>query len=784
MPNRIMLVIGSCDLQNFTSIQDAVLEKLTRTEETGVLFCNEEELDNVTSISNAINRLVGNVSPDLPLDKRNVNVAVVFEGGTAAIDHIMETLSTLDSLREHIGVWQFHYHLIWMAQEFPNLRYTYSELLQRMTDNRVSFHHVYFLSDRHSDLGHGKDIRNNGAALLLNTLQNAENLSPGFYTIGVGKNRITAAEMRDYAKHQAVQSLKSQLFRWTQFATPEDICAAAFSDEIQNEAGLFSWLQDLMSSRMMSTFAYVKGDSSTCTKPEPLSSLDFKEVLTNWTDNIKTYLSYIPFHEKVIDFFQENGKFHEFVDRIEKQFYSYQIAEIKAGFLASGEQKEVIREYNQFYRMNQEEIRKGWEAFRKQWNGFIPLVRDEAEIQRKRRDEILSIYLRDEQFLLLCEDIAGESTRQIKQSLAKLEISRDRFLSFGPDDEFTKEKAGKMMSWIAGETCKTVNQENMIRDLAEKDYGSLVSQVFNPVISKSRIYLACPSRENFDEPNETYLYIPNGLYRDYLPLQSARVVPVRAPEYQNVEALALLQLCSGDNLSAGANKLTAFHGAATPEQDGRFSDRNDSFGKKNEAVKEITSDATGEKPEDDEIKNPWELNVKLSDGGYRAAFVWKEDISLLTIRVENEEGYCRTVSQKRGDFLNQGYTDINELVDYGKNTISLVSGGRVYSTATFTGRRHQVEIEVEHSDFKLDANITLQKVNMRVAAVDGNPKSPLANSVCTGMRLLLGNKDILPIPIPWEKHKQQGWTIIMENNKSYRPMFSEEYENSYEIHIT
>ena len=467
---------------------------------------------------------------------------------------------------------------------------------------------------------------------------------------------------------------------------------------------------------------------------------------------------------------------------VEKRFYSYRTPEIKSSFFASSEQKNVIREYNTFRRMNQEEIQKGWEALKKQWVSCTYRIREEAENLVKQRDDMLDQYRRDDQFLQLCEDIASETTRQIKQRLSKLEITSERFMSFSEDAEFTPAKADKMMSWIAEEVCRLATQENVFRDLTEKDYGQLVTQVFNPVISKSRIYLACASRENFNDPNDIYLHIPNSLYRERIPVQSAHIVPANSPEYQNVEALSLLKLSTDASLQEGAGKLTAFHGTAEPHAVEREAFRKEPASEHRQ--EESRKPETLEKDEESSDKfNPWKIIVHQVGDRYRANFVWDDPVNLITIRVDNDEGYCKTLAQRRGDFLAQGDVDITDLVDYGKNTISLVAAGKVLSCTVFNGHRYQIEIEVEQSDFRLDQDTLLQKIQMTITSVDGDPKMQLSDSVYTGMRLLLDQKDLLQMPLPCEKHKQKGWTVILENEKSYMPVFIEEYASRYEIHI-
>ena len=784
MPKRVMLVIGNCDRQNYESIQESVLEKLNRAEETSLLFCEAETLATEGELVETINRLVAGLDPGIAAAPTHVEVVVVFEGGKDDIERLAGIQRELENTKDRIGIWQFNYHLIWLAQEFPRLQYTYSELLQALIKNRLGFQWIYFLSDRHSDLSHGKEVRINGAALLLNTLQSdsAKYISPGFYTVGVGKNQITATEMRSYAKHRAVEALQNQAIRWTQFNTIEEVSSAAFDSEaIHDEDELFLWLQTQMNERMISNFAFVKGDTYTCTKPQPLASLDFSDVLRQWTENMRDYLTRIPFVEKAEDFFREGGRFREMADRIEKRFFSITAPEIKAGFLASGEQKDVIRELNVFRSMNQEQIRKGWTAFRKQWEGVAVRVQEEAEKQRQRRDEILLRFIRDDQFLQICEEIAGSTTKQITQQLAKLEITRERFLAFSGDREFTEETADKMMNWIAETACKNISQYNMILDLTRKDPGALISQVFKPVISKSGVYLACLSKEKPKEANYTFLFMPESLYREHSALTGVYVVPVETEEYQNVEALSFAKL--GDaNTEEGAGKLTAFQGVAAPVS---RSSRIEAYTPAE--AKETRGEQKESDPEDlqdpSEENNPWNIAVQSMGTAYRATFVWSGSVDLLTVRMDYEDGYSQSIPLKRSDFLAQGDVDITELVNYGSNRISLVSGGKTLSNTAFTGRRHLIEMEINESDFKLDQNNILQKAILKVTAVDGDSKSQLSHSVCNGMRLLLDHKDQLPMPLPWDKHKQQGWTIILENGKSYIPILADEYSSSYEIHV-
>ena len=778
---RIMLVIGNCETRYFDKIKVSVLERLTRAEETGILFCRAEDLGTEDEIMDAMNNLLANADPDVQLDMRHAEVAVVFDGDETASDGLMRILSVLEGLRERIGVWHFTYHLIWLAEEFPRLKYTYSELLKHFTGKKPAIKHIYFLSDRHSNLGHGKDIRLNGVSLLLSTLQGTNHIDPGFYTIGVGKNRITASEMRDYAKHQAVQALRSQLFHWQSFTSLEDICASSFDDEVLNANGLFHWLLKQINNRMTSTFAYAKGDTVTHTQCEALFDLDFTEMLNKWTKNMVLYLYRIPFHEKMIDFLKEDGQFHEMINSVEREFFGYRAPEIKPGLLTSSEKKNVIREYNTFRAMNQEETRKGWGELKKQWINCSFRILEEAKRLKRQRDDILDQYLRDDQFLQLCEEIAGETTRQIKQRLVRLEITSERFMSFSNNEQFTEEKADRMINWIAEETCKSVTQEDVIRDLAEIDYGQLVTQVYNPVISKSKVFLACPSRENFNDADETYLHIPIRLYREHITLQKTHIIPANSYEYQNVEALSLLKLNSDDDLKEGAGKLTAFQGRAELRETLQGKQKSNP-----EPVNSLPNNQTTDTPTPEtktiEENNPWGIRVEQLGDRYKVTFAWEDSIELITLRVDNEEGYCKTLQLKRKAFLNQG-VDITELVDYGKNTISLVFDNRVLSSTVFPGYKKNIEIEVEQSEYMLNRETVLQKIIMKVNSVDGDMKKQLPESVIVGMRILLDQKDLLEMPLPWDKHKKQGWTIFLENDKDYMPVFTEEYASKYEIHI-
>ena len=136
----------------------------------------------------------------------------------------------------------------------------------------------------------------------------------------------------------------------------------------------------------------------------------------------------------------------------------------------------------------------------------------------------------------------------------------------------------------------------------------------------------------------------------------------------------------------------------------------------------------------------------------------------------------------KSNFLMQGYVNIEHMVGYGAHTLSLVSAGRVISRHEFVGRRHQIEVETESSDFHLDKNILLQQVDLKVVSVDGDNRASLTSDVCGNLCLLLDRKDQLILPRPWIKHKQQGWTVIMED-KVFEPMVVGAYANIYELHI-
>ncbi len=781
MMDRIMMVIGDCDPQVFSSVQFSVNEKLTRQDETGVLYTTADEISDHISVSRAVNELLAKVDPDSSLDKHYVSVTVLFDRDIDRIPKLTEILKDIESIRNTTGIWNFTFHLIWFVDEFPGLRYTYSDMLELFAKEKEIYTNIYILSDRHSDLGHGRDKRLNGAANLISALLNGRPTEGGLYSVGVGKMKITSYEMREYAKHKAADALKGQLFRWTDFRSMDDICASAFNSELEGAERFPDWLNEMIGSRLMTTFAVARGESSVCSSVGELTSSDFSELFETWFNNMKQYVEIVPFTERIIDYFEENGDFQEFQAKTEQQIFAKTLETVKPGFLASSFQKEVINNYNAFIREEQEVIKKGLAAFMKQWPVYVLRIKELAKQQIVERDRILQIYRRDDQFIQLCESVAGETTNSIQNELARLTVSADQYNAFSDDENFSEEKAGAMMDWIAEKTCKAATPMTIMDTLAGVDPGRVVTDVLHPMISKSKTYLACPVSANLLEPKSTYLFTPQKLYNGQFPgLIGVNVIPVITDEYQNIEAVSLIQLSDADHLTEGSRQLTAFVGKADPAMWAAPAKKEQPA--QTGSFYRSHSDKAEKAAAPQEADNPWQIDVQQSFGGYQATFNWDDDIAKLSLHVDGENGQGSSIHLTKSNFLMQGYVNIDHMVGFGAHTLSLLSAGKVISRHDFIGRRHQIEVETESSDFQLDKTILLQQVELKVVSVDGDSKASLTSDVCSNLCLLLDRKDQLNLPQPWIKHKQQGWTVIMED-KAFEPIVSGPYANIYELHI-
>lgn len=782
MTSRIMLVIGDCDQQAYTIIESAVKEKLNKADSTGISFKYANRLQDSVSINLAINELLAGVDPDANLDKRYVNVVVILDGATNSIENIKKILTDLEAVKPTTGIWQFSFHLIWMIEEVPFLKYTYSELLEQLTNGETKFSNIYILSDRNSDQGHGKDIRNNAASMLISTLQHSEPQSSGLYSIGIGKMLISAHEMQEYARHQAVNALKNQSFRWNGFMKAEDLCAAAFDESIQGESDFLEWIDKTVSTQINTTFAFAKGETTSSSSVGEHTVFDFKDILAGWEEFMLAYIKKVPFTERIVEFYAENGGFRDFCERVETAFVSKPVREVKPGFLAMPEQKEVIKNYNVFMAGVQNERRRGLTQFIRDWPIYALRVHDAAQKQLKERNHFLESFIRDEQFIQQCEAIAPDRTKSIVEALAGLEISAERFMSFTQEDDFSPNKASVMLDWIAENTCKAASMEDLMSSLANQDVGMVISQVLNPVISKARNrYLACPTNMKFGDPAAVYLFMPEKLFNEELQKHvDYKIIPVNNVEYQNVEALAMVRVNTNGDIIQGSKLLTAFNGFAivAPEQKDSEPENkhSDTIFVRSETAKPKEAHETGE-PD-----NPWKIEVRPGNNGFNIMMVWPDGIEQVTLRVDGEDGRSGTKTIKRQDFQQKGSANINELVDYGLHTASLISAGRTLSKTQFIGKRHQIELEAETADFQLDKDILLQKITLRVSSVDGVEKAQLISSVADGICLLLDRKDLLDLPQPWLKHKQQGWTIIMED-KLYEPVMSEQFSNEYQLHM-
>lgn len=780
MMDRIMMVIGDCDPQVFSSVQFSVNEKLTPQEETGILYTTADEISDRASANRAVNQLLANVNPDSNLDKHYVSIAVLFDRDIGRIPELTQILQDFESIRNTTGIWKFSFHLIWFIDEFPGLRYTYSEMLERFVQEKDIYTNIYVLSDRHSDLGHGRDRRLNGAANLISAILHGRPIEAGLYSVGVGKMNITSYEMREYAKHKAVDALKSQLLRWEGFPSLDDICALSFSSDVENAAQFPDWLNNLIESRLMSTFAYAKGENSICSDVGELISSDFSELFEEWYGNMKHHIQNIPFTERVIDYFADNSNFQEFQAKVEQQIFAKTTETVTPGFLASPLKKDVINNYNTFIQKERDVVREGLAAFMDQWPVYALRIREFAQQQIVDRDRILQAYQRDDQFIQLCESVAGETTNLIQNELAKLRISEDQFNAFA-DGSFTDEKAAAMMQWIAEQTCRNATSGTIMETLAGTDPGVLVTSVLYPMISKSKVYLACPVNANLPEPTNSCLFIPRKLYGGGLPgLAGVNVIPIAAEEYQNVESLSIIQVSGIDHVLDKAAQLTAYKGEADPSLWTAPAKREEPV----QAGSFFRSEGgkTGKAEPAAETDNPWEISVQSGFNGFQATFNWDSGIEKLALHIDGENGQSGSMHLTKSNFLVHGYVNIDHIVGYGKHTLSLVSAGRVISECEFDGRKHAIEVETEKSDFQLSKDILLQQVELKIVSVDGNSDASLTSDVCGGLCLLLDRKDQLILPQPWLKHKKQGWTVIMED-KVFEPMVVGPYASIYELHI-
>ncbi len=783
MTNRIMLVIGDCDHQAFSSIEFSVMEKLGSADATGVTFKSTDDLRTADDISLHVNRFLAGVNAKANLDTHNVNVVIVFDKGIDRIDNLKRIQADLEALKPTTGIWQYTFHLVWMIEEYP-LRFTYSELLDKLLEGGQAFSHIYIISDRNSEQGYGRDVRTRGASMLISTLQNSTTISSGLYTVGVGKMLITAYEMREYAKHQAVDALMKQSLRWDGFARIEDICACAFDDQITGEADFPEWIEKVLGDQVTTSFAYARGETSTCTRVGKQTTFEFKEIFDTWFERMSAYIERVPFTERIITFFKEDGDFQDYCTQLETSFCARTVREIKAGFIAGSAKKDVIQNYNEFIHEEQVEKQRGLSELMQQWKPYVHRVQDLAKQQLEKRNRILQSYIRDDQFVQLCESVASDTTKSVKADLVQTTITEDRYDAFSTDDFFSEKKAEAMLNWIAEEVCTKANMNDMIASLADNEIGTVIARVYNPTISEARgVFLACPANSKLTGDNaQVYLFMPGKLYNDNLQQWlRCQIIPVSASGYQNVEALALLRIGQDTGIREGANLLTAFRGVATvrPDAEPMMEDR--------KPPKEIlysktgsTAERTREEPVD--INNKLDIQVTQSPAGFKVTMIWPDGVGQATMRVDSETGQGGSVTLKKEDFLTKGSVSIDHLIGYGLHTITLISGGRTLSKTSFAGRRHQIEMEAEEEDFALDKEILLKKVTLKIIGCDGMEGTQLNSSVCEGMQLRMDHKDYLNLPQPWVKHKQQGWTIIMED-LVYEPVLNEQYASEYQLHI-
>lgn len=784
MPNKIMFAVGCCERQLFSAVKNSVLEKLNNTDKTAVSF---QMLNKIPDAQTAMNQFFSKIDLNCNATRNRPCIPVLFDGDESKLKLVHNLLNDLTNIRENIGVWQFDFHLVWLLEEQPSPKYNYSVLLDEVLKENL-FSHIYIISDKHSNLTNGKSERINGASLLISSILESS-FSPGLYTIGVGKMRITTREMCDYARHKAVVALQNRAIRHDELPDMKSICSVSFSpNTIKNREQMIHFLRETAGEYLVTNFCYIDGDAENVSSVVSPNNVEFSAVFSQWMAEMKNRLCLTPFIEDAISFFSENGSFHQFVDEIEREASRHDSNDkVKPALL--GVKKAVGIAYNSFIEERKKVVNELIQKFCNQWKDCKDEMLTIAKALKQKRDKYMLEYEKEAAFVTMCEQSASEVTNRINHYLAQIEFKSKQCGSFivGTKEE-CEHQWEAFMQWIVAETKADQTTVDLLNGTATTDAGSVFTNLIRPIKAQTNVFLSCRRHNDFSAPNNIFYFLPSAFDVNALSSvakdSTAHFISVDSYAYQNAEGIAILLLSEGGNKMAinnAAHMLTAF-----PDNNGtapayKMLHNIDAF-QNEEDNNDTTTISTTAKEEKKQENNPWGMSVSSGINGYRLRMFWKDD-SLESVRlIFNSRDQSDTpVFISKTDFLNRGYIDIDQYVGYGPHTVSLSTLYDNLGECAFDGRKYQVYLEISDSTLQLDDNTHLDRHDITVGSVDNDDGTPLPDIACQDLTLVLDGKDCILMPMPRIKHRKQTWRVFMAP-VSFELKVMGENEGFYEIH--
>lgn len=786
MPKRIMLTIGCCEKQMFADVRDSVCEKLNTIDRTAISF---KMLHELTDARAAVNELHAKVHSDCMAEKHNPSVVMLFDGSETDLAQLLDLMDDFESSKEELGIWDYTFHLLWMIEEQPLPRHDYRKFLDVILDHEALFSHIYILSDKRSDLSHGKNERINGAALLINTLLESVPAT-GLYTVGAGKMNITPRELCDYARHQAVRAIRNQAINHSSLLRMDDICATAFAPGLLKKADeLPAHLQQIASQHIVSTFCYIQGESAVTSQVSAPAQIDFSADLEAWLTQVKRSLNETPFIEDAINFFRQDGRFIDFTEEVENRACMHENGDkVKPGLF--GAKKAVGNAYNAFLIERQKRLNDYIHQFCQQWRAMgVPLYRLALQYQ-ERRDMYASSYERENTFINMCVSRTQCVTTKIDHQLGLLQFSHEQCGPYISGDQASCEQQwNTLMDWIVRETRAADAAGDLLQDVVAKDAGSLFSEVLTPIRQQSIIYLSCPSHDRFPQNANTVFFLSSAFnvttLQNTVRSPGIEFLSVKSSAYKNAEAISLLQLSSGfdrDAIRRAAGELTAF----VPHTGSQYTRTHTPIQPLEESASinqnRIPLYEESEPENDRQGGNPWRLNVIADGKGYKLTLDWADpEIDSIRLMIHSQYRRNTPIFIRQSDFLDKGHVDIDELVGYGPQTAEISTRSTTLSELVFPGRTQQVYLNISEKAFILDTSTTLDLHKITVDRLDDDEHTPLPDDVCRNLLLVLDGKDAIHMPMPQIKRHRQTWTLYVEQ-VPFDVQLGDEHDGFYEIH--
>lgn len=805
MLSKIMLVLSPCGTEDFQTIQNDVLEKLSEREQTAVQFSTLDEF--CLNGFGMFKKFQENILPGTHLNFRNVDIALVCDYSKSnGISRYIQALKTFDQVKEGLGIQNIYAHLIWMIDtqlDTPENRNAALTAICSADFSHVS--NIFLLTDRQSNANPCYAFERIHAASMLISVLLFHQVGLGMYTVGVGKTNISTREISSFTKHRFAEMIAERKLNIRNSPTLGDLCAAAFeSRSVLSRSALKSYLYDIISEKIVTNFCYVIGSNDVFSPVQLPERIDFSSTITKWEQKMKQFINQMLYPETAEIFFSttEPNNFIEFIEEIKNQIELFNREErIKVPFF--GLKKTIAIAYNDFLDRKERAFNECLERFCSQWVELQEPIRQFASACIKKRNSLLEKYYQESSFITQCEAMAHTVVDNIKSSIYNLSLEWREFKEIYLENQenvpqLTARSIEKLMDWGVRETNSDNAVANVIRDQALWPIVDIQQKIIKPIEIQTNSVFVCKKHDTINPSGAKFIFFANLFPVPKIQAQinnGLSLVQVENSTYLNVEAISIVKLTdmyTADAVRSVARSLTAFtdfpiDGGTNMDDHSEYNDHYEikedtKEGEKN-APDISSSDPSANQPEAD--ANPWNIGVVCDgNGSFKMSRDWIQpdlkSVNVFVLSEDREKGPKLILSNSI-----KSYEDISELVFQGKCILELrrTDNAQVLSRCIFQGRKTTIMLRRgKEKELVLNKNCILTNCMVYLDKMMGENDQTFSYEALSGMGVLL-KKDFIGLPPPIEKRDTQCWKIIIKDS-SFDIDVTDELKEKYEVMLT